>query len=212
MFYENLIELCKRGETTPTYIAKQLGFSTGLPTAWKNGAVPRGVTLQKLADYFHVTTDELLNDLPPLPESKLHSEKGVKVAVLSTVGAGIPLEAISTFDENDPDSWEEISQIEAKQGKYFALRVRGNSMEPLIHYGDVVIVRIDEEYHDGDFVVALVNGNEGMCKQLEYRNHGIALLSMNPEFPAQEYSDDQIKNLPVKIMGRITEVRHKIGR
>ena len=61
-------------------VREQLGFSTGLPTAWKNGAVPRGVTLQKLADYFHVTTDELLNDLPPLPESKLHSEKGVKVA------------------------------------------------------------------------------------------------------------------------------------
>lgn len=212
MFYSNLKELCLRHETTPTVVAKELGLSTGLPTYWKRGSIPKSDTLQKIADYFHVTTDELLNDLPPLPESKLHSEKGVKVAVLSTVGAGIPLEAISTFDENDPDSWEEISQIEAKQGKYFALRVRGNSMEPLIHYGDVVIVRIDEEYHDGDFVVALVNGNEGMCKQLEYRNHGIALLSMNPEFPAQEYSDEQIKNLPVKIMGRITEVRHKIGR
>lgn len=191
---------------------KQLGFSTGMPSYWKNGSIPKADTLQKIADYFNVTTDQLLNELPPQPESKLHSEKGVKVAVLSTVGAGIPLEAISTFDENDPDSWEEITQLEANQARYFALRVRGNSMTPLINYGDIVIVRIDEEYHDGDFVVVLVNGNEGLCKQLEYRNHGIALISLNPEYPTQEFTDEQIKALPVRIMGRITEVRHKIGR
>lgn len=210
MFYDNLLELCRRNSLVPSVVAKDLGFSSSMPTAWKRGTVPKADTIKKIAEYFHVTTDELLNDLPTQPESKLHSEKGVKVAVLSSVGAGIPMEAIVTFDENDPDSWEEISTLEASKGRYFALRVRGNSMEPLIQYGDIVIVRIDEEYHDGDFVVALVNGNEGMCKQLEYRNHGIALMSMNPAYPVQEYSDEQIRDIPVKIMGRITEVRHRL--
>ena len=40
-------------------------------TNWKNGRIPNGATLQKIADYFSVSVDELLgNDTPaPAPAS-----------------------------------------------------------------------------------------------------------------------------------------------
>lgn len=206
MFYDNLIRLCVEHNTTPTTVAKACGLSSFAPVYWKNGSKPRSQTIQKIADYFGVTVNDLLTDTP-----RLHREQGEKIAVLASVGAGIPLEAINTFDQDDPDSWEEIGKLDAAKGEHFALRIRGQSMEPLIRHGDIVIVRRQDSYNDGDIVVALVNGDEGVCKLLEYRNNGgIALLSLNPAFPPMNFTAEQIENLPVRIMGRCVERRGKL--
>lgn len=208
MFYDNFKTLCEKEGSTPTGIAKKLGFSGNAAYTWKNGKSPTAKTLQKIADYFNVTVNDLLADDPPAP-SKLHREQGEKIAVLASVGAGIPLEAINTFDQDDPDAWEEISRTDDAQ--YFALRIRGNSMEPLIRYGEIVIVRRQEAYNDGDIVIALVNGDEGVCKLLEYRdNGGICLRSLNPDYPPMIFTREQIENIPVRIMGRCVERRGKL--
>jgi repressor LexA len=208
MFWENFARLCESAGKTPTGVSKELGFSNAAASHWKNGKSPTAKTLQKIADYFSVTVNDLLSDTPPAP-SKLHREHGEKIAVLASVGAGIPLEAIVTFDQDDPDAWEEISRTDDAQ--YFALRIRGNSMEPLIRYGEIVIVRKQDEYNDGDIVIALINGDEGVCKLLEYRdNGGICLRSLNPEYPPMVFTREQIENLPVRIMGRCVERRGKL--
>jgi repressor LexA len=69
-------------------------------------------------------------------------------------------------------------------------------MEPLIRYGEIVIVRKQDEYNDGDIVIALVDSTEGVCKLLEYRdNGGICLRSLNPDYPPMIYTREQIENL-----------------
>jgi repressor LexA len=141
---------------------------------------------------------------------KIRREQGEKIAVLSSVGAGIPLEAINTFDQDDPDSWEEISKLEAAKGPHYALRIRGNSMSPRIRHGDVVIVQLTDHYEDGDTVIALVNGSEGVCKVLEFRDDGIALKSTNPDYPPMIFTREQIENLPVRLMGKCVELRGKL--
>lgn len=213
MFYENLVRLCAEKNTTPTTVAKACGLSSVAPVYWKNGSTPRDATLRKIADYFNVTVNDLLADPGDTPApSKLHREQGEKIAVLASVGAGIPLEAINTFDQDDPDSWEEISRLDAARGEYFALRIRGNSMETEIHHGDLVIVRCAEEFADGDMVIALVNGNEGVCKILKYRDDGISLNSLNPEYPPMTYTKEQIENIPVRLIGVVEEIRRRVRR
>lgn len=209
MFYENLKKLCDEHKTTPTAVAKIVGMSSAAPVYWKRGSIPKSNTLQKIADYFGVTTDALLTSRQP--ESRLHTEQGEKIAVLASVGAGIPMEAINTFDADDPDSWEEISKIDAEKNQYFALRIRGDSMEPMIRHGDIVIVRVQDHYDDGDIVIALINGDEGVCKLLEYRNNGISLISINAaKYQPMNFTNEQIENLPVRIMGRCVERRSKL--
>lgn len=209
MFWDNFYRLCRERDRFPNQIAAELGYSSASVTKWKNGTMPRIGALQKIADYFGTTVSALMEDTPS--PSKLHREQGEKIAVLASVGAGIPLEAINTFDQDDPDSWEEIGKLDAAKGEHFALRIRGQSMEPLIRHGDIVIVRRQDTYNDGDIVVALVNGDEGVCKLLEYRNNGgIALLSLNPAFPPMNFTAEQIENLPVRIMGRCVERRGKL--
>ena len=210
MFWDNFYRLCQSVGKAPGQVAAELGFSNATATHWKKGAAPRQKALEKIAAYFGITVQELLTD-PDAPPSKLHREPGEKIAVLASVGAGIPLEAINTFDQDDPDSWEEISKLDAEKGEYFALRIRGNSMDPLIRYGEIVIVRKQVEYNDGDIVVVLINGDEGVCKLLEYRdNGGICLRSLNPDYPPLVYTREQVENLPVRIMGRCVERRGKL--
>ena len=206
MFYDVLRQLCKERGTTPFAVVKALGLSTGSPTAWKNGRTPTTTTMQKIADYFGVEIETFWAG-----ESKLSHEEGVKIPVLASVGAGIPFDSILTFDQDDEDSWEEISKLDARKGAYFALRIRGDSMEPLIRHGDVVIVRKQDDYDDGDIVIVLVNGDEGVCKKLEYRNKGgIALLSINPAYKPMIFSSEEIDDLPVRIMGKCVERRGRL--
>ena len=213
MFYANLKELCERKQITVGYMAKQLGFSNATATYWKRGAIPKADTIQKIADYFGVTTDELLNDLPdPLLQP---GEAGVKIPVLANVGAGIPQSTIYTFDQDDPDSWEEITERQAHMGQHFALRIRGDSMEPLVRHDDIVIVRIMDHYEDGDYVVALVRNdnigeNEGLCKRLKYKSDGISLISENPDYPPRNFTRQEVRDGKVKIVGKCIERRGKM--
>lgn len=62
MFWENFVKLCTAHNTKPNPVAKELGFSSGSVTDWKNGKVPRPTTIQKIADYFGVTVDYLLGN------------------------------------------------------------------------------------------------------------------------------------------------------
>lgn len=59
-FYKRLRDLCEERSMTVNELVKILDLSSGSPTAWKNGTVPRSATLSKLADYFGVTTDYLI--------------------------------------------------------------------------------------------------------------------------------------------------------
>lgn len=54
-FYKRLRDLCEERNMTVNELVKILNLSSGSPTAWKNGAVPRTVTLIKIADYFGVS-------------------------------------------------------------------------------------------------------------------------------------------------------------
>ena len=60
MFYTTLTNLCKDNKTSITSVVKDLGLSSSKVTAWKNGSIPKGDVLSKIADYFGVTTDYLL--------------------------------------------------------------------------------------------------------------------------------------------------------
>lgn len=60
MFYERLVEICKKNSITITALLKELNISTSKGTAWKSGSIPNGGILQKIADYFNVSTDFLL--------------------------------------------------------------------------------------------------------------------------------------------------------
>ncbi len=70
MFWDNFVRLCNQAGKYPNTVAAEVGVkSTGTVTGWKNGANPRQTVLLKLADYFGVTVDYLLNEEKENPTS-----------------------------------------------------------------------------------------------------------------------------------------------
>lgn len=100
------------------------------------------------------------------------------VAVLGTVHAGTFLEQIE--DAND---YVYINTDITRNRKCFALKVKGNSMEPSgIVEGDTIVISQAEKVYNGDIVVALVDG-ESAVKIFHKENGRIFLKSSNPNYP-----------------------------
>lgn len=132
------------------------------------------------------------------------SRKAVEIKVLGRVAAGIPLEAIE-----DVIDTEEIPQSLAKTGEFFGLQIHGDSMEPRMCEGDVVIVRQQDDAESGDIVIAMVNGHDATCKRLMKYAGGISLLSFNPLYEPMVFSNEEIETKPVRIIGKVVENRQK---
>lgn len=137
-------------------------------------------------------------------DSTLPNNKGAIINILGRVAAGIPLEAIEEIVDT-----EEITGDLARTGEFFGLRIKGDSMEPDIHNGDTVIVRRQDDAESDEIVIALVNGNDGVCKRLKKYSDSIALVSLNAKYEPMYFSHKEITDKPVRIIGKVVELRRK---
>ena len=102
-------------------------------------ARPKADKLKKIADYFGVSVDYLLGtDAQEKFQTNLAAPEDVAfVQILRRVPAGVPIAAIT-----DVEGTVDIPVAWTRSAEYFALRIRGSSMEPRIHDGDIVIIRL----------------------------------------------------------------------
>ena len=133
-------------------------------------------------------------------------EAGIRIPVLGSVPCGIPADAVEFWDT---DEWEEISEKMSRQGTFFALKVKGDSMSPRIQKGDVLIVQQTPDAESGEVVIAKVNGQDACCKKLIKHPEGIVLQSFNPSYEPMYFSNQDIQDKPVQIIGKVVENRQK---
>lgn len=196
MFKDKLVELRKARGLTQQELAKYTGLNRTRISNYELGIREPNLTIQlKLADFFNVTLDCLMD--------RENNSNNI-IPVFGRVVAGIPLEAIEEIID-----YEEIPQSMARNGEYFALQIKGNSMEPKFSEGDVVIVRKQEDVDNGDIAIVLVNGNEATVKKIKKFDGGINLIPTNSEYEVITYTVDEIEKLPVRIIGKVVELRAK---
>lgn len=168
---------------------------------WDRGVTtPSPPILIRLSELYGVSTDYLLgkdSDISP-------KKTGVKIPVLGRVAAGIPIEAIE-----DIVDYEEIDEALAATGEFFGLQIRGDSMMPRICDGDVVIVRKQDTAETGDVAVVLVNGDSATVKRIKKEPGGLWLIPYNPAYDTKVYTPAEVERLPVKIIGKVVELRGK---
>lgn len=166
---------------------------------------PSGDALIRMAHILGTTTDYLLGN-STTKEADQKVGRGVRIPVLGRVVAGIPIEAVEEILD-----YEEITPELAATGEFFALKIRGHSMEPRIMEGDVVIVRRQDDVESGDVAIVLVNGNEATVKRVKKQPEGITLIATNTSvYEPHFYSNKEIADLPVRILGRVVELRGKM--
>ena len=137
-------------------------------------------------------------------DENITSTSALKIPVLGNVAAGIPISAVE-----DILDYEEVPMSWQSQGEFFALRIKGDSMENDINDGDTVIVKQQSDANSGDTVIALVNGDDATCKRLQKLDNGIMLVSNNSKYPPMYFSQEEIVSKPVVIIGKVIELRRK---
>lgn len=197
-------------------LEKNVNPSTNKPIS------PSIETLKLLANAMHMDLEFLLKQLnneqsiyldeneykKQFEESTTSSPSSAVVFIYGTIPAGIPMECIE-----DVIDTEEIPIDMLKGGKqYFGLKVKGDSMEPEYLDGDTLILLKQEDCESGDDCVVMINGFDGTFKRVFKNEQGIILQPLNNKYSPMVYSNEDIQNLPVRILGVVEEIRRKKRR
>lgn len=203
IFSNNLNHYLNENCKTQAELAKYVGVSTASVSNWCKGIkLPRMDKVDKMCDFFQIKRSDLMDEHSYTKSTS--NKKAVIINVLGRVAAGIPIEAVEEIIDQ-----EEITEELARTGSFFGLQIKGNSMEPRICEGDVVIVRQQDDAESGDVVIALINGDDAVCKRLRKYRDGIELISNNPSYEPMYFDNDDIEKKPVRIIGKVVELRGK---
>ena len=206
-FAEKLKELRQQKGMTQSELAKLLKMQRSTLGMYETGKrEPNFEILNMFANFFNVDMNTLMDMNSTSNQNPSSPVRSIKIPVLGTVVAGIPLDAVENII-----GWEEISPAMAATGEHFALRIKGTSMEPRICEGDIVVVRKQEDIESGDTAIVLINGGEATVKKVKKTVEGIMLIANNMAvYSPHFYSNKEIEELPVRIIGKVVELRGKL--
>ena len=197
-------ELRLKNKIKQAELAATIKVSQAALSGYETGRYEADIdTYRKIAEFFNVSLDYLLGN-------SSSAQSALRIPVLGSVPAGVPLEAIE-----DIIDWEELPQSMASGGReYFALEVKGDSMWPDYLPGDVVIVRRQPTCDSGEDCVVYVNGYDATLKQvrLNAEDQSLTIVPRNQSYPPRTFTADEIQSLPVTIAGVVVELRRKIKK
>lgn len=192
---------------TQEELAEKLGYKSR-STINKVELGKNDLTQSKIIAYAKAldTTPNYLMDYDNNIEPISLERNVVKIPVLGRIPAGIPMEAIE--DINDyieiPESWL-IGGAE-----YFSLEIKGDSMSPRYETGDIVIFRKQETCETGDDCAVMVNGDDATFKRVERQESGIVIKPLNPNYETKFYTNKEIEEIPIRVIGIAVELRRNI--
>jgi len=153
--------------------------AAGLPQFWSDRDQSAGVT----------TLDDLIR------RNANHPLRQVQHATAATETDQATVEIITL---NEPDGTDVVSFVAAEGIKTmhadaFALRIDGDSMDPDIRHGDLVILSPSVPAVDGKTAVVQLDAQIGVtCKLFRRDGRTIHLVPINDELPPQTYPDNEL--------------------
>ena len=188
-------------------IGNYVGVSKGTVQRWETGSISnmRRDRIKKLSEILKISPDILLGDA--VAEDAVAKENAgtstVRIPVIGTVAAGIPITA-----QEDITGWEEVPAEWVKNDTVFALKLKGDSMEPRMAEGDIVIVKQQCDVENGEIAIVMVDG-EATCKKLVKHPDGLVLISNNAKYAPMFFTLRDIEDKNITVLGRVVELRVK---
>lgn len=136
-------------------------------------------------------------NVEPVPIGKLNP-----VPIISWVAAGSWQAAYEVCQPGDADEWVN-SDVQGQN--IFALRVKGDSMEPEFTEGDIIVLDPNEIPNPGDYVVVRNDEDEATLKQLKQYGKTQVLHPLNSKYPDIELSE----NHQYVIVGKVVEKKKR---
>ncbi len=191
-----LNELRKQQKISISELARKVDMSKSTVSQYFNGKLQ--FPLNRAHDFARVlgvTTDDLLGlDLSKVnPVNRL-----TKIPLLGTIACGDPILA----DENISGYLSEPTDL-LPSGKLFYLRAKGQSMEPTIKDGSLVLIRQQPDVEDGEIAAILfMDDDEATLKRIKRAGPTVILMPDNREYEPIIASN----NNPVRILGKAVRV------
>lgn len=196
---DNIKRIREQFDLTQDELGEIAGVSGGAVSTWERGtAEPRMGAIQKIADHLNISKADIVDD-----NETTYKSTGVSIPIVSSIVAGLPADVYE-----DPQGYEEISHELARTGEFICLKVKGDSMSPVIQDGDLVVIRSQQDVDSGDIAAVRINGDESTLKQVQKSEAGITLIAYNPSiYPPHFYSNKEIEELPIEIDGKVVEMK-----
>lgn len=198
---------CGLSYTYISMLERNIDYRTGKPIA------PTLDSVKYISNAMNMPIDDLLKILDDEQEFKLNEDISAnnlnnKIPILGAVKAGYDWLAEENIIGYITDK-DTVKDYEKNINEYYALKVIGDSMLPLLSQGDLVIVHNQDDIESGQTAVVLINGEEATVKKVIKTNDGIELHAMNPYYPIKKFTFEDMKRIPVKIIGRVKEAKIK---
>lgn len=204
-FAKRLSDLVKEYNTDINILANKLGIkSKSTIYRYMNAEMaPKITTVKYLAELYSVNPLWLMGYDVPMKAIPIKNIEKVKIPVLGTVKAGY-----NYLAQENIVGYESVDNISNPED-YYALQITGDSMEPLFSDGDIAIVHKQDDFESGNTCIVLINGDEATVKKVVRMEDGIDLIAMNPYYPVRHFSNEDMKEIPVKIIGKVVEARKR---
>ncbi|MCR4889333.1 MAG: XRE family transcriptional regulator [Ruminococcus sp.] len=190
-------------------IAKATNVSAKYLMCWDDACVETHNFLKSITDPAHASKQVLDNDKiidRMIADSRAFDPKNmIAVPVVGNVAAGY-----TCLAEMDIESYELVDSETILSGyDYMWLRVKGDSMEPLILEGDLVLVRLQDTVESGEYAVVIVDSEDGLVKEIKLDNDSITLISKNPYYPPRVFKGEDTNR--IRIVGKVVESKRKFS-
>lgn len=209
-FSKRFSELIKNSSIDISQLAKMLGIkSKSTIYRYMNGEMaPKVPTVKYASDIFNVNPLWLMGYDAP----KYNNEKTKKLDNLVS-----PINILKTiksdYDYLAPENIVGTINVEKSlvgNGEdYFALKIKGDSMSPILMENDIAIIKKQENFESGNIVVAIVNHNEATIRKVRKNDTSILLQSFNPNYEPIVFTYDEMETIPVTIIGVVKQLKRE---
>lgn len=197
MLSKKLKQLRKEFKLTQGELAARFGVTQQAIAKWEAGhAWPEMETLSRIAEFFGVTTDYLLD----MTEAFTAIGPASSVRIIGTVKAGYDALAL---EEDLGSALAEVKDAE----EYRYLVIKGDSMAPYIREGDLALVHLQSDLKNGDLGVVIYGDGEATLKKYYHSDGAVTLVPFNNTYETVTLRGHELERLI--IFGKVVETKTK---
>lgn len=170
--------------------------------------MPTTKTLTCVAKAMSVSVAELMDQLnhdANILKDAIPVDKMVLIPIAGQVRAGyggLALECDMGYETVDAATLRGYNKDD-----FFYLKVKGDSMEPRLYEGDLVLIRRQTSIDNGSYGVVTIDDEEGVVKIVQYDKDSITLISQNHNYPPRKFSGADVQR--VRVIGKVIESKSK---